>query len=314
MTRDYSTFIGIDLGGARGKTTAVAILALEPKTGRPSVQRVSARDPDHADAPWNDENLLSMIASQVEKADGASGVCIAIDAPLTAPACVRCIQPVCPGQNECVDQATVWLETVGSQQVEAAIEAADQIAIARPQSTVGRHEGPRPESFGTLFAYVHRCTEIDLHYRRGLFPKQSLGQGTSSVANRGQHLRKRLAALGFELNANLIEVSPRATVHALIGEHHARGYKRDADPWSTRAAILDGIGAGTRSADDSGSDVLRFAPASRFSREECLANDHCFEALLSAYTAYLYSRDNWQMPASPDTPWTDDGYIWAPDQ
>jgi hypothetical protein len=104
--------------------------------------------------------------------------------------------------------------------------------------------------------------------------------------------------MGFELNHNLIEVSPRATVHALFGAKSARGYKRDADPWQTRVAIVEGL------------DDLRFAPQSRLSREEVLRNDHCFDALLSGYTAYLRGRARWPLP--PDPVFMEDGWIWTP--
>jgi hypothetical protein len=44
-------------------------------------------------------------------------------------------------------------------------------------------------------------------------------------------------------------------------------------------------------------------------REEVLQRDHCFDAVLSAYTAYLWARDGWP---TPDGCFTDDGWIVAP--
>jgi hypothetical protein len=44
-------------------------------------------------------------------------------------------------------------------------------------------------------------------------------------------------------------------------------------------------------------------------REDVLQNDHCFDAVLSAYTAYLWARDGWP---TPDGCFTDDGWIVAP--
>jgi hypothetical protein len=40
-----------------------------------------------------------------------------------------------------------------------------------------------------------------------------------------------------------------------------------------------------------------------------LQSDHCFDAVLSAYTAYLWARDGWP---TPDGCFTDDGWIVAP--
>jgi hypothetical protein len=54
---------------------------------------------------------------------------------------------------------------------------------------------------------------------------------------------------------------------------------------------------------------MRFATQSRLAREEVLRNDHCFEALLSSYTAYLWARDGWPLP---DELFTADGWIWIP--
>ena len=54
-----------------------------------------------------------------------------------------------------------------------------------------------------------------------------------------------------------------------------------------------------------------FAPTSCFSREEVLRNDHCFDALLSAYTAYLWARDGWDKPEDVQG-LEADGWIWAP--
>jgi hypothetical protein len=105
--------------------------------------------------------------------------------------------------------------------------------------------------------------------------------------------------MGFLRDENLIEVSPRSTVHALFGPRLARGYKRDADPWVTRAKILDEL-----------SDKLLFAARSRLSKEEVLRNDHCFDALLCAYTGYLWASEDWTKP--DDSVFEEDGWIWIP--
>ena len=58
-------------------------------------------------------------------------------------------------------------------------------------------------------------------------------------------------------------------------------------------------------------DDLEFAPGSRMAREDALRNDHCFEALIAAYTAYLWAKDGWTLP-EPGAPFVDDGWIWVP--
>ena len=294
MKRGYTTFVGIDLGGARGKTTAVAVIdATGGESDQAVVQNVSPRANEE---PWTDDALLALIES-------LDNPCVAIDAPLTVPACIRCVRPTCPGQRLCEDTATMWLEARGAELAQStALADENRIAITSNASVgfSGESSEPTRAPSSGLFPYVHRCTEVELHYARGVYPRQRVGQGAGPVANRARHLARRLESNNFVLNDNLIEVSPRATVAALFGDALARGYKRDADPWQTRATILENIGV-----------ELRFAARSRLSREQCLANDNCFEALLSAFTAYLYAKDGWTMP---DGPFEIDGWIWAPER
>lgn len=294
VERQYSTFVGIDLGGARGRTTAVARLTCaRDGVAGVLVQEVNTRF--QGVEPWNDEMLLGYI-NGVE-----SPAVIAINAPLTVPACLRCQRPVCPGKAACDEPAVQWLCREGEALLAETMERdLDRIAIipstASPQSGTATSRPP-PRTRPRIEPYIHRATEVVMHYERHLLPRDSLGLALGPIAARGLHLRRLLAQSGFELNRNLLEVSPRATVRALFDSHKARGYKRDADPWETRAAIVEGL-----------RDV-RFAPSSRMSREEVLSNDHCFEALLSGYTAYLWARDGWSMP---EDVFQEDGWIWAP--
>jgi hypothetical protein len=300
MARPYSTFVGIDLGGSRGKSTAVARLRWDGRApgGTAWVEEVSTRH--RGGQPWCDTALVDYLAAL------GAGVVVAIDAPLTLPACLRCQLPRCPGYRDCQVPATVWLRTVGEQlQASSMMDDRDRV-VALPSSTQphsvsgGGASGSHVAFKQRLVPYTHRCTEVHLHYTRDLIPRENLSQSVGPVSARAVHLRRVLSGLGFELNRNLLEVSPRGTVHALFGRRRSRGYKRDADPWSTRAEIIEELGEG-----------LRFAPSSRLSREEVLRNDHCFDALLSAYTGLLWARDEWQLPDSGQ-PFADDGWIWVP--
>jgi predicted nuclease with RNAse H fold len=310
MARPYHTFVGIDLGGSRGKSTAVARLRWDGRApgggddaGTAWVEEVSTRH--RGGQPWCDDALVDYLASL------GAGVVVAIDAPLTVPACLGCQLPVCPGYRACEVPATVWLRTVGEElqarSLASSVESdRDRVVALRSSSpsrslaSAGRGGALAPVSKGRLAPYTHRCTEVLLHYTRDLVPRENLSQGVGPVSARAVHLRRVLATHGFELNRNLLEVSPRGTVHALFGRRRARGYKRDADPWNTRAQIIEELG-----------ERLRFAPSSRLSKEEVLRNDHCFDALLSGYTAYLWARDDWQLPDCGE-PFTSDGWIWVP--
>src|SRR5262249_43160364 len=161
--------------------------------------------------PWTDETLVHRL---VESGDTV----IAIDAPLTRPACNRCVEPVCPGMEACVDPAVVWLRTEGRSLVRKVAEVAggDRARVVT-QGAQAR-----------LAPYAHRATEVELTYGRGLLPVSALGASNGAIAARAGQLRRRLRGAGFELHTNLIEVSPAATIAALCGERTARGYKRDA--------------------------------------------------------------------------------------
>ena len=304
MTCRYNTFIGIDLGGGRGKTTAVARLTSCASDARPvAVEEVTTRrrDPQGHEHPWCDDILLEYLAG-LDPATCA----VAINAPLTMPACVRCQLPVCPGQQVCEVPSVAWLRSAGTALAERAYLAdRDRIAAVPSSTRIADSTSMRlaPRTKARIAPYSHRACEVRMHHELGLLPRGYLGMGTGPVAARASHLRKALLRHGFELNGSLIEVSPRATIHALFGERKARGYKRDADPWETRASIVEAL------------EDIRFAPTSRLSKEEVLRNDHCFEAFLSAYTAYLRDRDGWTMPTDADADadvLAVDGWIWAP--
>jgi hypothetical protein len=283
VKRQFSRFVGVDLGGGRGKTTAVAELRSNPAGGA-LVMEVATRA---GKQPWTDDTLIGRLA--VPDPDRV----IAVDAPLTSTACGRCVEPVCPGTETCADPAVVWLRTSGRSLVQKAAQAAD---TATASGRMARTTTAQP-SHARLAPYAHRATDVVQTYQRGLLPLSSLGAANSAITARAGQLRKRLRGAGYQLHGNLLEVSPASTIAALCGPRTARGYKRDADPWVTRASILEGF------------PDLTFAPQSRMAREDVLRNDHCFDAVISAYTAYLWARDGWELP---DGVFAEDGWIFSP--
>ena len=281
MKRSFQRFIGVDLGGARGKTTAVAELRSGPNGAE--VVEVATRS---AKQPWTDETLVQRLGSPVPD------TVIAIDAPLTQSACNRCELPVCPGMEACVVPAVVWLRTEGRALVRnVAVETANGSG-GRPTHTIGGFTAQ-----ARLAPYAHRATDVVTTYGRGLLPLSALGTANGGIAARAGQLRRRLRGAGYELHKNLLEVSPAATIAALCDVRASRGYKRDADPWRTRAVILERLGD------------LAFAAQSRMAREDVLQNDHCFDAVIAAYTAYLWARDGWP---TPEGCFGEDGWIVTP--
>jgi predicted nuclease with RNAse H fold len=292
MQRPFHTFVGVDLGGGKGRNTAVALL--RAKDGALDILEVGTQAPDRA--PWYDEALLEYIGKQA-----GPGTVVAIDAPLTLPACVRCREPVCPGMAACVDPTIVWFRTTGAELLAPAIEERNQIAVIPNGKTIP-HGAPPLTRKPQATPYTQRATEVVLHRAQGVLPRETLGQGMGPLTARAAHLVKALRRWGYELNENLLEVYPKATLHHLFGAKVARKYKREADTWETRARVLEALG-----------DTVGFAPGSRLARETCLQNDHCFDAVVCAYTAYLWARDGWKLPAGGDRDvFAADGWIWTP--
>jgi predicted nuclease with RNAse H fold len=266
VKRPFRTFLGVDLGGGKGKSTAVARLALDERDEL-VVEEVLSHTP--AKAPWYDGALLEYLRAH------SAGAVLGIDAPLTLTACVRCAEPVCPGTERCVDPAVVWFRTIGDDRIAA---ATDRKRNGKPLTT----------------PYTQRATEVWLQTERKILPRETLGQGMGPLTARASHLRRALGP-GYQLNENLLEVYPRASVLTLFGDA-ARGYKHDRE---VRQALLHRL-------------ELRFGPRTGFQRTRAADVDHCFDAVVCAFTAYLWARDGWELPEESRSVYAEDGWIWIP--
>ena len=261
----YKTFIGVDLGGGKGKNTAVAVL-------RAVESGVLVEKYDTGDGhPWYDDRLIAFLRQH------AADAVVAIDAPLSLTACVRCREPVCPGMEACVDPTVVWFRAE---------------ALARNGSVKGNGRKP------LYTPYTQRATEVLLYESEGILPRETLGQGMGPLTARAAHLVRALAP-DYRLNENLIEVYPKATIWKLFGEKTARTYKRHHAQQSVRlSTILHQLPG------------LSFGPGQW--RESGVQNDHLFDAVICAYTGYLWARDGWQLPDASRDVFTVDGWIWTP--
>jgi predicted nuclease with RNAse H fold len=253
----FSTFIGVDLGGGKGKNTAVAHLEL---TGG----GVEVKDYGTGkDAPWYDERLIAYLREHPT-------ALVAIDAPLTLPSCVRCVLPSCPTVETCEVPVVGWF---------------------RGRENGARLAGKKPK----YTPYTQRAAEVLLHEEHRILPRETLGQGMGPLTARTAYLTKALTET-HRLNVNLIEVYPKATLTQLFAARTADRYKRSGDSPQTRLEILNAL------------PDLRFAPGAW--REHGLANDHKFDAIICAYTAYLWTQGACVEPAEDVV--RDDGWIWFP--
>lgn len=258
----FRTYLGVDLGGGKGKHTAVARLVATDDGA------IEVRDYGTGrDGPWFDDALCEYLISHKENA------VLAIDAPLTLPPCVRCTVDVCPGFAGCPDPDTAWF-----------MERAAHRTVAT------KHGGQKP----IYTPYTQRPTEVLLHEDHAILPRETLGQGMGPLTARAAHLCRVLRP-HFQLNANLLEVYPKATIWKISSPRTAQKYKRSAESPDARLQIWNELGD------------LKFAPGAW--REDGLQNDHKFDAVMCAYTAFLWAKGLCE-PAQSGL--VDRGWIWIP--
>ncbi len=317
----FRRFVGVSLGGGRGKTTAVARLELAlpptPEPGSTEPERailtlaeararwgqrgggeVAARDDESSEAAFRDDVLLRWLGDWVDER-----TVVAFDAPLTLPPCVRCTL-ACPGIDACTVPVVVWMR-----------RHAERLSIR-----TGRSDPSKP----AVTPYTQRATELLLE-RATLQPREALGQGMGPLAARAAYLRRALAPK-LRLNENLLEVHPRATLIRLFGLREERRTRQGEvqRTWDTRKQMLGQLVEG-----------LAF---DRVWPDLVVRNVHVFHAVVAAFSAYFWAREGWRGPAdlldvdeatsSDEGPspsqrliapiaelgdlWLEDGWIWAP--
>jgi predicted nuclease with RNAse H fold len=259
-SKPFKRFIGIDLGGGKGKKTALAVLD-RSKGGA----TVVALHPRSDESPLYDAALVAAVREWGE------GSMVCVDAPLTLPPCVRCGVTPCPGQESCVDPEVIAMR---------------RLAEPVPEARAAGHQR-KP----AITPYTQRATEAYLLRRRGIVPREALGQGMGPLTARACHLVRQLADQ-FVVHDNLIEVFPRATLELL-------GFR---DPYKKRIDKRIEILARLRD--------LSFAPG--IWREECRQSDHAFDAVISAYTGYLRIRDGWSVASEVQPLLPAAGWAWVP--
>ncbi len=104
VDRKFQHVLGIDLGGGKGKKTALATLRVDGAAA--TVVDIAPRT---GAVPFYDPTLLETIRAYGDE------TLLCIDAPLTLPPCLRCTVPVCPGQELCVDPSVVEMRALVSE-------------------------------------------------------------------------------------------------------------------------------------------------------------------------------------------------------
>lgn len=296
--RPRRRFLGINLGGGRGKTTAVARLEIDPQS--PSrVRVVEARlrqghrgsgeegREEGGDPLFRDDVLVAYLDRWLDE-----HTVVAINAPLTLPPCIRCPLP-CPGVDACVVPSVAWMRRHAPHLLDRH----------------GRSDGHKP----LVTPYTQRAVDV-LFTHAGLHPRESLGQGMGPLAARATYLRRVLSPR-LRLHENLLEVHPPATLIRLFGPTIERGLRQGetARLWALRKDVLTRLGR------------LRF---DYVWPEVVVRNPHVFDAVICGFTAFLWALEGWQGPvdlvrgaaegplaaavADLEDVWLEDGWIWAP--
>ncbi|TPV93476.1 MAG: DUF429 domain-containing protein [Myxococcales bacterium FL481] len=293
--RAFRRFVGIGLGGGRGKTTAVARLDLAGDDRRLVVSeartRVGLRGggvPGPSRLAFRDDVLLSWIREWVD-----DSTVVAIDAPLTLPPCLTC-PLACPGFEACQVPVVVWMRT----------------HAARLANKSPRRDPQKP----WVTPYTQRATELLLEHAT-LAPREALGQGMGPLAARAAFLRRATAGR-LRLHENLLEVHPRATLIRRFGADVERRSRRaeNETTWEARKQMLESLTEGVA--------------FDRVWPELVVRNVHVFHAVIAAMSAYLWARDGWRGPTDLVPPdgaetlqeavgelgdlWLEAGWIWTP--
>lgn len=296
-SRPFRRFIGINLGGGRGKTTAIARVELGAEGQVAHLVEARLRhghrgggeaSPSDGDPLFRDDVLIAYVERWLDEA-----TVVAINAPLTLPACIRC-QLVCPGIGACEVPVVAWMRRHGP-------------------SLLGRRGRGDPHK-PVVTPYTQRAVDLLLSHEE-LHPRESLGQGMGPLAARAAYLRRALSPR-LRLHENLIEVHPPATLARLLGGSIERGLRQGEDEriWSLRKDVLGRLG-----------ELLRF---DYVWPEVVVRSPHIFDAVIAAYTGFLWAKQGWQGPRDLigggaagaleaaieglDLLWLEDGWIWVP--
>lgn len=255
-------FVGVSLGGGRGKTTAVArveqhadgVYVLEEA-------RVKAEHrgggPAHASpGAFRDAALVQYLRAHLSEE-----TVVAIDAPLTLPPCIRCDLP-CPGFDDCEVPVVRWMRA-----------HAASLSIHR-----GRRDPGKPH----VTPYTQRATEILLEHAT-LQPREALGQGMGPLAARAAYLR-RVMSPSLRLHENLLEVHPRATLTRLFGRETERATRHGAleEVWEHRKRALSSLVT-----------PLEFR---QVWPELVVRNPNVFYAVVGAISASRWAAHGWRGP------------------
>ncbi len=292
---EFRRFIGVALGGGRGKSTAVARLELHPDGAPPElmVTEATVREGHRGSGParaepthppgvgyLRDEDLVAYLRRWAD-----DFTLVACDAPLTLPPCSTCGLS-CPGTAAC-----------------AVPDVTQMRAMAERR---GGARGRKP----TVTPYTQRLPELVLA-AEGLPVREALGQSAGPLTARAARLRRMMSPT-LRLHENLIEVEPRGALVRMFGAKAARAARvgAQADVRMARARMLEDLRHRLRFRHVWPELVVRSRPV--------------FRSVITAFVGSMWAREPWapatqvhdsalaEAVARRGPAWLAGGWIWIP--
>ncbi len=263
----YVRFAGVALGGGKTDKTAVAVLEFYPDQRRVFLRSLKDKVTGKNDLT-GDEALYTLLTY-----DEKDLSCIAIDAPLQLPKCIRC-EVKCPGLDRCREPEVKWMQEMHKK----------------------RAKNKRPNKMFT--PYTERATEIYIanELEEPFHPSHALGSNAAPLLARAHFLRRRL-------EIPVIEVYPKLTLWRIgnaldIPKSYLRFHKHAVDSDEARHYILKRL------------IEKEIAFIYQQDLRTMVENNICFEAFISALTAFLKFRGQTEKrpPGFPK----DEGWIEFP--
>lgn len=270
---DARNYLGVSLGGGRGKTTAVARLQWR-EDGSPLVLVEARVKQGHRGSGWAENKDLAegdgaslgyfrdeLLLAYLQQWPADASV-LAVDVPLTMPPCVGC-ERACPGLMACEVEEVVWMR--------------EQVPRLSPRA--GKSDPDKP----AFSPYTERASDA-LARALAQIDRSALGPTMGPRSARAQFLQQALGPK-WRRGHNLVEVAPRVSIRAALGTQLELRTRRGTfeELWAARIEVL--------------SRMIQRLRIEGVWPELVARNVHVFSALVSAWLAW-----RWDLQGRPRRP------------